>query len=377
MKIGIITRHHMYHHGAILQAYSLQNILENMGYVVEMIDFRHVSYERANWVIAFQPFSLIRTVSFTHFLKYSLTRIGWGCLNIDRHILRGTYYQIFIKKWMHYSPKTYHTHEELVESPPIYDVYITGSDQIWKINRELGGLDRSFFLDFAPANSLRIAYAASFGRQKLTEPYPEIMQELLKNIDYISIREKSSIPFIQSLTNKDVRHVLDPALLQDSSAWDIVAKNPIVTGDYLFVYSVTWDKNLADFARKVTKVTGLRMVCVGPDYSGIGIRNAVAGPEEFIGYVKNATLIVTDSFHGTVFSLLYRKLFYTYPPTGEETRIIDLLELVHLENRIISSASDNISLEASIPYDDVHQILAEKRIESFQFLKDALASLKE
>lgn len=141
MKIGIITRHHMYHHGAILQAYSLQNILENMGYVVEMIDFRHVSYERANWVIAFQPFSLIRTVSFTHFLKYSLTRIGWGCLNIDRHILRGTYYQIFIKKWMHYSPKTYHTHEELVESPPIYDVYITGSDQIWKINRELGGLD--------------------------------------------------------------------------------------------------------------------------------------------------------------------------------------------------------------------------------------------
>lgn len=376
MKIGILTRHHMYHHGAMLQAYGLQTVLEQLGHTPEMIDFREISHERSNHLIAFQPLSLIKNVSLTNYLKRSVTLIGWSILNIFRRIKKNKTYEIFISQRMHYSSTTTKHDSELYHLPDVYDAYMVGSDQIWKINNERGGLDGPFFLPFAPEEKIRVAYAASFGKEILPEKYETELPGLLANFDAISIREKSSIPFIQKFTELPVVNVLDPALLMRRKKWDEIVLNPIVPEKYLFVYSVTWNRNLARFAKRVAKATGLKMVCIGPDYTKMGLRDEVCGPDTFIGYIKNATFVVTDSFHGTVFSIQYEKPFYSYPPKGEGLRISDLLSLLGIGDRLITSADDSFDTDKNINYNSVNMILEEQRSISRRFLQNSLSEKK-
>lgn len=376
MKIGILTRHHMYHHGAMLQAYGLQTVLEQLGHTPEMIDFREISHERSNHIIAFQPLSLIKNVSLSNYLKRSVTLIGWSVLNIFRRVKKNKAYEIFISQRMHYSQTTTKHDSELYHLPDVYDAYMVGSDQIWKINNELGGLDVPFFLPFAPEEKIRIAYAASFGKETLPEKYEAELPELLANFDAISIREKSSIPFIQKFTELPVVNVLDPALLMERKDWDKIVLNPDVPEKYLFVYSVTWNGNLAKFAKRVAGATGLKMVCVGPDYTKMGLKDSVCGPDTFIGYIKNATFVVTDSFHGTVFSIQYEKPFYSYPPKGEELRISDVLSLLGISDRLIVSADDSFDADTVIDYNSVNMILEEQRALSRDFLQESLSKKK-
>lgn len=375
MKVGILTRHHIYHHGAILQAYALQEILANSSYQVEIIDYRSVSHERTNKIIAVQPISLIKNVSLFYYITRQVTLVGWSFLNIDRRIHKKRIYDAFISQFMRYSPTIYRSSEELNEAT-LYDAYIVGSDQIWKVNNEEGGIEHPFFLPFVPKDKVRIAYAASFGKDVLPEKYEAELQELLTNFDTISIREKSSIPFIQKFTELPVVNVLDPALLMERKDWDEIVSNPIVPEKYLFVYSVTWNRNLAKFAKRVADATGLKMVCIGPDYTKLGLRDAVCGPDTFIGYIKNAAFVVTDSFHGTVFSIQYEKPFYSYPPKGEEIRISDILSLLGISDRLIASADDFIDTDEVIDYNSVNMILEKQRVFSHDFLQASL-SLKK
>lgn len=375
MKVGILTRHHIYHHGAILQAYALQEILSNSSYQVEIIDYRSVSHERTNKIIAVQPISLIKNVSLFYYITRQVTLVGWSFLNIDRRIHKKRIYDAFISQFMRYSPTIYRSSEELNEAT-LYDAYIVGSDQIWKVNNEERGIEHPFFLPFVPKDKVRIAYAASFGKDVLPEKYEAELQELLTNFDTISIREKSSIPFIQKFTELPVVNVLDPALLMERKDWDEIVSNPIVPEKYLFVYSVTWNRNLAKFAKRVADATGLKMVCIGPDYTKLGLRDAVCGPDTFIGYIKNAAFVVTDSFHGTVFSIQYEKPFYSYPPKGEEIRISDILSLLGISDRLIASADDFIDTDEVIDYNSVNMILEKQRVFSHDFLQASL-SLKK
>lgn len=225
MKIGILTRHHIYNYGAILQSYALQEVLTSMGHIVEIIDYRHASFERNCRVIYLPAFP--RDVSFISFGKYLVSvckHVVASLLNIDQRLLLKSVFESFIHQHLQLSQKIYTTEDELLKNTPIYNAYISGSDQVWRVNSETGTIDRPFFLNFVPFGKTRIAYAVSMGRSCISSSCLHDFEQALTYVDYISLREKSAVDFVKTCTSKPVVSVLDPVFLLGCSTWKSIAK---------------------------------------------------------------------------------------------------------------------------------------------------------
>lgn len=352
MKVGIITLLGN-NYGGILQAYALNHKLKEIGVETININFELTKKKKT--------------------IKSKIQDVVY--------MQRNNKFKQFKKMYLNLSPKV--NAKNINEDRFKCDAYIAGSDQIW--NQQIPMEDRrAFFLDFVKY-AKKISYAASVGRDTIEETEKEIIKKLLDNFDAISIREKTGVNLYQPLTKNKIQNVLDPTLLLTSSEWDDVAKEEKINQEYIFSYTLGADKNTLTSIDEIS--TELKTKIVEISYKK-NFKNEIkninnAGPKEFIGLIKNSKYVVTNSFHGMVFSILYKKDFWVFKRGNMNSRIYDLLAILGLQDRIVdvddvdkNEGQESIKWDQKINYETVYKKLEEEKEQSIIYLKEALAISK-
>ena len=370
--VGLITFHGSHNHGSMLQAYATQKSIENLGYNVEIINFRMLSQK--------EYYALYQT-------KYGKMRFFRGLLMLPIHIARQkreVKFERFLQSRYKLSREEYASYEDLKQIADKYDICISGSDQIWS-NRipELVGSDIDYtgvyFLDFVDDKTRRISYASSIGEAGIDDLLDK--KSLLCKYTAISTRERNGAEILRELTGHDIETVVDPTFLLDKSQWrQIETRGRIVSEKYIFLYTLKgirpgmkWARELTSFAKKA----GMKVVCVSPFFPIVypGMKCLVdIGPEDFINLIDHAELVFTDSFHGTAFSINFQKPFYSLTLTSsKDNRKVGFVKELGLEKRILRSYEEIRRIkDYSLDYSEVSKILDQKRSESMKWLEEAL-----
>ena len=179
-----------------------------------------------------------------------------------------------------------------------FDIFICGSDQIWNLDCTQG-VEPAYFLKFASKDKLKIAYAPSLSHIKFSRNYNEDLKEAIKDLDYISIREESTLPLIQPLTEKKVSVVLDPTLLLDQKDYELIISREKQKSEYVFVYMLEYNDELIKYCNEFGNKRRIKIIYItNSKFSGIKGENAFGiGPDKFLKYIKEAKYIITNSFH--------------------------------------------------------------------------------
>lgn len=276
----------------------------------------------------------------------------------------------------------YYSYEELKDSPPEFDAYICGSDQIWRFD---GGMSEYFFLRFVDEDVKAIAYAPSFGHNALEVEPPEELASWINRFQYLSTREPSGREAIRKLTGRDAPVVMDPVFLLKPSDWlEYSSSSSRIEGPYILFYALEFNPLVSEVVRSLMKTTGMKVVVIGKA-GGIVFSPKTqlaldAGPDEFLNLLRKASLVVTNSFHATVFSIMFNRPFVTIRHSARNERIEHLLRMAGVPERLIKSSEDlalnKLKDYLDEPGDLINGALAEPISESQNFLRSALSAIK-
>lgn len=373
MKIGIITFNSAHNYGAVLQVWALQEKLKEDGHQVEVINYRPAAIDNLYRIYIPKWITQNELVNRGfHKLQYMKAKV-----KTPQKATRFKKFEDFINNVLP-TTKPYHRYSSLVTEDFDYDVMIAGSDQIWNSNITRG-LSGAYFLDFGKKSIKRISYAASIGKDSFDAEEKLMVQSYLKNFDYLSVREEKLKHEVEELTTKEVTLVLDPTLLLDKEKYDKIRKDTKIKQDYIFVHNVHLvkiDERLNAIVEEISKRTGLPVINNRTDYdfsNEIG-KFAEGGPEEFLGIIAEAKMVITNSFHATVFATIYERNFITVPHFKNPDRMQNLLHIYQLDNHLIKSV-DEIPEDLNslkIDYAHVAQLRKAARDTSEKFLKKAL-----
>lgn len=382
-KIGLVVCYHIKNYGSVLQSYATEKIVEKEGLHYECINYKKKK------TFLFLLKNLLRCFNLT-LLKTKLLiikkRLYVKFFNKDlesKFKNRNKIFDNFVEQNFKLS-LPYYGYSELKKGMVHYDGILLGSDQVWN-PMNLGS--NYYTLNFAPENMPKITYAASFGVSKIPKYQIKKTKEYLKRIQFISVREQAGQKIIKELINRDVPVVLDPTLMLTIEEWkSIYDKNRLVKEKYILCYFLGNNAIHREWANKIKEKTGYKIVVlphmdqiVKIDFKFGDIQYFEAGPKEFLNLIENAEMICTDSFHGTVFSILNNKkflVFNRYMSTKKgstNSRISSLLNLLKLENRLYSGNGDIYeTMEKVIDYAEVKKQLEILRKESKKYLDDAI-----
>jgi hypothetical protein len=288
------------------------------------------------------------------------------------------------------SERHYTSSEAIAYAPPPYDAFICGSDQIWnpficKSNGQAWN-EPAYFLTFAP-EAKRISYAPSISVPAIPAKLRAEMTALLHEIPYLSTRERQGATLIRELTGREAQVVLDPTLLLSREQWNKVAVAPDVREPYMLAYFLG-ERGSGDeyrqFAHRLSETTGYRIVLLSREMDASERADTLccydAGPAEFLGLVRHASCICTDSFHGTIFAINYGKPFYVFERPGSSgarsmaSRIYSVLDMFGLTARLLQPQSPLPSDPYAMDYPRVETILRDEREKSMRYLRNALLS---
>lgn len=371
IKVNIITYHRAKNYGAVLQSFALQRVFEELGCNAQVIDYYPEKY-------AFhKPGFLMKAARYSNKFKSNwIFRLCYCFLMYPS--LRTAYYKLdrFVKDNLKLTGK-YYSIEELKQNPPLADVYCTGSDQIWNTdfvwNKKI---DKPYYLDFCDEGKNCISYASSFGKTELADWEKDETKRMLGKFKCLSVREESGVDILEGLGLK-AQAVLDPTLLLTKNQWKEIASERLVSENYLLLFQINPDRELLKHARKIAIAKRLKLVVVAGDlYDFIRFRHMVVllpKVEEWLSYFYYADSIITDSFHGTAFSINFEKDFLVKTPMYS-TRINNILQKVGLENRIIKNLNNITIAEQKVSYEKATPRLMQERKQSIDWLKRALSS---
>lgn len=364
MKTGLLTFFHIHHYGAFLQACATQRAVEALGGECEILNY----YVNQNNDLFRKPNRLNAAAADAHTaLHYTPLKTRY-----DR-------FEAFSGKYLNLSERRYENLEELRRDGPRYDVYLSGSDQIW--NPRIfpdGRFDPVFFGAFASGR--KISYAPSFGIPHIPDSMEDELQNYLSQFSHLSVREKQGQKIIRELTGREVPVVLDPTLLLKRADWSDLAAEPDRERGYILCYCISSPGALTPYVEQLAAETGLPVVQL------CGVRRKItasarcvldAGPAEFLGLFRGASFVCTNSFHGTVFSIQFEKPFFTAVAPAEMavpefSRTYSLLSTLGLTGRIVGKG-DTAGLLAGIDWLAVEHRLEEERGRSLNYLGDALS----
>lgn len=365
-KIELITLHRVKNYGSVLQAYATQTILNNLGYEVEIIDYYPKRYTKRGMLSRIKKQNKLLE-------KNVIFRIAARIIIYPSYIIRFKTFNKFLKKYLVLSPLTYKDDIELANNLPNGDIFMTGSDQVWNSEWN-GGIDNCLFLNVPNINN-KIAYASSFGKSKLDDTEKEITRKLLKDYKHISLRETSGVKICEDLGIKDTVNVLDPTLLLDSKEWEKMASNKYDGQNYILTYNLNRNSKIDNYAKNLSEKTGLKVKYLSYQLHDIfknGKMYCNPCVEDFLSLIKNATYIITDSFHATAFSINFKRDFIIVYPGKYSTRLQSILEILNLEDRVAKDENDlDITLK-KINYSDVYKKLKVERNKSVDWLRKNL-----
>ena len=370
-KVGIITFHWAHNYGAVLQAYALcQYIKTRLKHEPCIIDFRTFRQQKVNTNFKWPPFN-------RHFVK-AFGVLLLRLLRIKALRKRSQRFSNFIKENLTCS-RHLSTYNELNSSKLELDAVVSGSDQVF--NAEILPHDELLaylLIPFAASKFRLIAYAPSFGNTDLSQETKKEISKPLQDFHFLSAREAPGQRLLQELTGKSIPLVLDPVFLVSRQAWmNIASQVKAIPKPYILCYALNGREALGGIANKVKSILNIPIVMITAK-----VRNRIkadvalfdVGPREFVWLFENANFVVTDSFHGTAFSILFEKDFYTQIALPRNSqRIIGLLNQIKLSNRIINDADIDITAETlKINYSFPNQIIQRLKAESESYLSKSL-----
>lgn len=347
-KIALTTKYSAYNFGAMLQTYALQKTIRKLGAECAVVD---ADRQKKPGMMPWKSPSQI--VNNLFYMKYK-EELERGYKRFDE----------FIKSYN--LSKKYDNYDALKRNPPVADVYLTGSDQVWN------PLDirENYFLRYAPNSAVRASYAASMGISYLPEGSKRLVSEYLDRIDYLSVREETAQKLITDLTGREVCVHIDPVLLLPPEEWSDEAIEPNYKKPYILCYILYRPKWLNKWLRLIHKVTKKEIVVIASEaYRNIYHTKIVrdAGPREMLGWIQNSDFVISSSFHGVALSIANRKPFYAVVNPSSPARITDMLKKFNLDDRIIDADHDLKLTE--IDYTVPIGIQKREQQKSFDYLK--------
>lgn len=372
MRIGIITLSCALNYGAMLQSFALYKYIKTIGHEPVIIDY---ITERYNFDSPNYPEEFIKR-----------TKV-WKINRFMGYIWKKTKYQDLKKAketfWSFLHEQCVFTHsyfsnDELVNDIPICDFYITGSDQVWNPDFLWNGyVDLPYYLSFVNDDNRKISYASSFGKNSLSVIENEQASMYLKKYKAISVREESGKQIVEKM-GKDATVVCDPTVLCDEKNW-FELSSKINRKPYLLLFLIRWNSKIYKKAKRLAHKRKIDFIYISPSLNDKRRFDAntksIPSVYEWLGYIKNADYVLTDSFHGTVFSTIFEKKFLSI--TGEySSRIQTYLRIIGLIERSINYQLDNIEIIYNeIDYYTVNRLRKNYQQESREWLNDALNAI--
>ncbi|WP_010237894.1 polysaccharide pyruvyl transferase family protein [Clostridium arbusti] len=370
-KIGIMTFHASHNCGSILQALALQKILNDLGYNNEIIDFANDGSRKIYSVF-------VKVNKFKNLLRNILSLIFYAPLKQHYND-----YNRYIKKYLRSTSSSYKNRDELKGLDKKYEILISGSDQVW--NTKCADADEAYFLSFAH-NVKKIAYAVSMASKNIIGQGKDIEDKYRRYIlDYkaISVREYNAKKWIEELTHRKVEITLDPTLLLSKVEWESFCADKLCNEKYIFYYSMGYYKDINDIVTRISKMCNMPVYVI--DARGWARRALYlrgfkltkhGGPDVFLSMMKNAELVITTSFHGTIFSTMFEKKFWYINNRTKNTnddRATFILSQLGLENRFIDGNDINENnVWEPIDYNISKQKVQDLKEYSISFLNDAI-----
>lgn len=372
-KIGILTIHNSPNYGACLQCYALWKYINDLGHHCEVINlYRPLAFEDYK---DSKKFHLLRNKKLG-----LLQKIKKFVLSYRKN--ESLFNEEARKKFDKFNgritfSKPYRGLDELYDTPPIYDIYIAGSDQLWNPSQTY--CVEPYFLTFVDSNNaIKISYATSLGVSELNNNEELLYKKWLEDFTEVSVREESARKLLSRFVNKDIYQVADPTFLISEEKWKDIIKLPNLS-DYILLFSLNHNEDLLKYTislgkqsnKKVVYLTQIQPQNTTTDYVSV----VDAGPEEWLGYIKSASMVITNSFHATVFSIILRtNNFYTYIPLSSNrgSRIIDLLSTYHLSSHLLNSSLtqsfDELSANEISNREQISHIISLEKEKSVDFL---------
>ena len=364
MKVGIITRHAISNYGSLLQSIAMQEAIKKIGHESEIINYIRKDESIGRW-------ELTTLSTNDRWNKNAITRLIYLLLRYIPSLVEGMTFQKYRKQKLCLT-REYSSCEELRQNPPIEDIYMTGSDQVWG-NIACGDFDDTYLLSFVD-DKKKVSYAASFGKIELDESTEATLKKYIKDYKYVSVREKSGRDILNNI-NIEADVVLDPTFLLSQEEWlkysDI--KKSDLSKKYLLVYQIHNGKNLMKYAKEVAKQKGIPIIRISPSLHQIfrgGKFVWLPTISGFLKYIRNAEIVVTDSFHGTALAInLNAQFVEVLPNNNTSTRNMCVLEEFGLQDRVVSEYNLLNVASKEIDYSKVNKVLADKRELSLTKLK--------
>lgn len=373
--IGIINLQYTANYGAVIAAAVLEDVVQNIvgdACIAETINY------------------CPQKTMPNRFLQYADTAKQWGGWKLyikaflsrrksgNSGKKRNQRFAVFKDTFLNLTPSVNDAYEIIGDKN--YSAFITGSDIVWGPKRSDNFRADGYYLKFAKEKGIKtIAYAPSLDNKvdrklkKLSACY----RENLKSVDFVSVREKDNIPFVQSLTDKKVYECCDPAFLVDSSYYDdmiSIADIDESRDKYIYVYILEINQEIVDYANKLAKEKNLKICYYSSNHSNYIDHSQdciTDGPAEFLYRLKNAEYVLTNSFHCVVFSLLFRKKFLSFTRSGVSIKTSNLLEKFNLTNRIITS-ENKIDIDDEIDFEKTDIVIQKMRADSMEYLRKSL-----
>lgn len=362
MKIGLLTFHAAHNYGAVLQAYATQEKIKEMGFSIEMIDYN--------------PSYLIKQKLFPFSAKASvlvnLKLFVEGLITFPWKLKRQNNFQNFISQQLNLSNKKYQN-QPFTENTD-YDLFVMGSDQIWNC-KLTKGFDAVYLGNFKiKPTAKKITYAASMSHYGLTNNQVEEFSNLLTNFDDISVREEELQQYLLNNYNKETTVVLDPTFLLDAQKWSSMAVKPKTTKKYVLVYSIDLREDALRMANAIAKEINAEVIelSMGVDKNVLKNKYQTASPEEYVGLFEHAEFVITSSFHGTAFSVIFNKPFFSIAHgSDKDSRQKTILNNLGVIDRFIPKDANPgfKTLDYTIP----NQKLNALRETSLEFLNNNLS----
>lgn len=379
-KLGACIEIKNNNYGSMLQSFATQKLLSEFGF-----DYDLLSYKKK-----YTPALILTSI------PRLLNRVVWQDKFqakrkkdfLKRHpeikpevVQRNEAFDRFRKQYFTAPIATYYGYDALKENSKKYAAFLTGSDQLWSPS----GLPTNFYnLKFVDDGITKISFASSFGVSNIPWYQRSRTRDYLNRIEFISCREQTGTDIVRELTGREVPVVADPTMMFTGAKWDeLLQSQRIIDGDYIFAYFLGDDVKCREEVKKLKDRTGMKIVSIHQyvdadlEFGDVSIKDA--GPAEFVNLIKNASCVCTDSFHGSVFSILYHKAFVVFNRYSESdkasknTRIENLCTNLEIDRRYAGNLYEQMF--RNIDYENVDKRLDDIRKKTMAYLESAFDSI--
>lgn len=384
-KVALAINYDYHDYGGMLQAYATQKALNKLGVDSEAIDFDNLKADinKRKWKYFLSNILDATIVKEKSRVVSKKMRMTFDSSLSEKIAQRDAAFDQFCYNGFKVSRK-FVSWEDLSSACREYDAVIVGSDQLWLPSNVAGDF---YTLSFAPDEVKKISYATSFGIGAVPEKMKKQYTNFLTRIDFLSARETSGQEIIKACTDRDVQLVCDPTMLLKVEDWSEISSSRLVDGDYIFCYFMGDNPEQREFVIKLAKRENCKIVAllhldqyISADEDYVDEAPYNISPADFVSLVKNAKYICTDSFHGTVFSIIFSKNFFTFKRFNKKaslstnTRLTSLLNKLDLNDRLFTgfeSVEENLEVKN---YSFVQEKLRLFREDSICYLMKSLDS---